>query len=103
MPRVGFEPTIPLFERAKTVHALDRATNVIGYPQNLAPKIKFTVVLPRAFCLPERIVSIIFVKRQLQWPRGLRPLEHWNRGFESHLRHGCLCAFILCLCCPVCR
>jgi hypothetical protein len=25
MPRVGFEPTIPVFERAKTVHALDRA------------------------------------------------------------------------------
>jgi hypothetical protein len=25
MPRVGFESTIPAFERAKTVHALDRA------------------------------------------------------------------------------
>jgi hypothetical protein len=24
MPRVGFEPTIPVFERTKTVHALDR-------------------------------------------------------------------------------
>jgi hypothetical protein len=30
MPRVGFEPTIPVFERAKTVHALDRAVTVIG-------------------------------------------------------------------------
>jgi hypothetical protein len=30
MPLVGFEPTIPVFERAKTVHALDRATTVIG-------------------------------------------------------------------------
>jgi hypothetical protein len=29
--------------------------------------------------------------------------KHWDRGFESHSRHGCLCAFILCLCCPVCR
>jgi hypothetical protein len=27
---VGFEPTIPVFERAKTVHALDRAATVIG-------------------------------------------------------------------------
>jgi hypothetical protein len=26
MSRVGFEPMIPVFERAKTVHALDRAT-----------------------------------------------------------------------------
>jgi hypothetical protein len=30
MSRVGFEPTIPAFERAKTVHALDRAAAVIG-------------------------------------------------------------------------
>jgi hypothetical protein len=30
MPRVGFEPMIPVFERAKTVHALDRAATVIG-------------------------------------------------------------------------
>jgi hypothetical protein len=29
-PLVGFEPTIPVFERAKTVHALDRAANVVG-------------------------------------------------------------------------
>jgi hypothetical protein len=30
MPVVGFEPTIPAFERAKTVHALDCAATVIG-------------------------------------------------------------------------
>jgi hypothetical protein len=30
MPLVGFEPTIPAFERAKTFHALDRAATVIG-------------------------------------------------------------------------
>jgi hypothetical protein len=30
MPRVGFEPTIPAFERAETVHALDREGTVIG-------------------------------------------------------------------------
>jgi hypothetical protein len=30
MPRVEFEPTIPAFERAKTVHALDRAATVTG-------------------------------------------------------------------------
>jgi hypothetical protein len=27
---MGFEPTIPVLERAKSVHALDRATIVIG-------------------------------------------------------------------------
>jgi hypothetical protein len=31
LPRVGFEPTIPVFERAKTVQALDRAATVLGY------------------------------------------------------------------------
>jgi hypothetical protein len=30
MPQVGFEPTIPMFELAKMVHALDRAATVIG-------------------------------------------------------------------------
>jgi hypothetical protein len=31
MPQVGFEPTIPVFELAKTVHELDRAATVICY------------------------------------------------------------------------
>jgi hypothetical protein len=30
MSRVGFEPRFPVFERLKTVHALDRAATVIG-------------------------------------------------------------------------
>jgi hypothetical protein len=35
MPRVGFETTTPAFERAKTVHALDRAATVIGCGRTL--------------------------------------------------------------------
>jgi hypothetical protein len=34
MPRVGYESTIPVFERAKTVHASDRAATVIGSIDN---------------------------------------------------------------------
>jgi hypothetical protein len=30
MPQVGFEPTIPAFERAKIFHVFDLATIVIG-------------------------------------------------------------------------
>jgi hypothetical protein len=30
MPQVEFEPTILVFERAKAVHALNRAVTVIG-------------------------------------------------------------------------
>jgi hypothetical protein len=36
MPQVGFEPMIPVFERAKTVHALDRAATVIGKKKYIA-------------------------------------------------------------------
>jgi hypothetical protein len=34
MPLVGFEPTIPASEKAKTVHALDRSTTVTGMSYN---------------------------------------------------------------------
>jgi hypothetical protein len=30
MLQIGFEPTLPVFERAKTVHALGQAATVIG-------------------------------------------------------------------------
>jgi hypothetical protein len=30
MPQVRFEPTIPVFDWAKTVHAIDVAATVIG-------------------------------------------------------------------------
>jgi hypothetical protein len=30
MPQVGFEPTTSVFERAKTIHALDGADTVNG-------------------------------------------------------------------------
>jgi hypothetical protein len=30
MPLAGFEPTIPVFKRAKAFHALDRAAAVTG-------------------------------------------------------------------------
>jgi hypothetical protein len=31
MPRVEFEPTIPVIEQANTVHALDAVATVIGF------------------------------------------------------------------------
>jgi hypothetical protein len=39
MPRVGLEPTTPVFQRAKTVHALDRADTVIDSVKRLNNKI----------------------------------------------------------------
>jgi hypothetical protein len=37
MHRVGFESTTPVFERTKTVHALDRAATVIGFLVRCVP------------------------------------------------------------------
>jgi hypothetical protein len=34
IPLAGFEPTIPVFKRAKTFHALDRAATVTGALNN---------------------------------------------------------------------
>jgi hypothetical protein len=39
IPQVGFEPTSPVLERAKTVHALGRATTVIGWSGNIGSRI----------------------------------------------------------------
>jgi hypothetical protein len=41
MPRVGFEPTIPVLEQEKTVHVLDRAATVIK--KFVVKEIKFTL------------------------------------------------------------
>jgi hypothetical protein len=53
MPQVGFEPTIPVFERAKTVHVLDRADLYLYYSICLHGVvlnylIKYRITLP--FC-----------------------------------------------------
>jgi hypothetical protein len=40
MPRVGFEPMIPAFEREKTFHASDRAATVIGQVPMFPEKIQ---------------------------------------------------------------
>jgi hypothetical protein len=52
MPRVGFEPTFQVLEWEKTVHALDRATTVIGTTDiihsviiNLLAMIKILIIM----------------------------------------------------------
>jgi hypothetical protein len=40
--------------------------------------------------------------RSMCLPITVAALNHWDRGFESHMRHGCLCAFILCFCAVLC-
>jgi hypothetical protein len=43
MPLAGFEPTIPVFKRAKTFHALHRAATVTG-PSNSLPTINYSTL-----------------------------------------------------------
>jgi hypothetical protein len=45
MPRVGFKPTTPVFERAKTFHALDRADTVVGTVIHIRPFNEFCVAV----------------------------------------------------------
>jgi hypothetical protein len=54
------------------------------------------------FSLGNIYMLIIVAARSEAWTAFTRS-NNWDRGFESHLRHGWLCAFILCSCCPVCR
>jgi hypothetical protein len=61
MPWVGFEPTIPVFERAKTVHALNSAATVIGVLQKQFLKIHFNITLPSAPRFPSWYLLRIFL------------------------------------------
>jgi hypothetical protein len=47
MPWEGFEPTIPAFERAKTVHALDRAAIVIGHCAYMGKNLRVSIKMSR--------------------------------------------------------
>jgi hypothetical protein len=63
MPRVGFEPTIPVFEQEKRVHALDRAATVIGIVNYLEDvNVVISLISFRRLCnLAERL---------LKWPQS---------------------------------
>jgi hypothetical protein len=66
MPQVGFEPTIPLFERAKTVHDLARVATVIGTQAtafNYSAVLTFTQPLPDEAWKPsDKLISFLTPK-----------------------------------------
>jgi hypothetical protein len=53
MPRVGFKPMIAVFERAKTVHASDRAATVTG---------SFIYLLPRNITAITLVNSVTHIR-----------------------------------------
>jgi hypothetical protein len=51
MPWVGFEPMIPVFERAKTFHVLDRMAPVIGINLYRVTQIVTCIIIQNSYCL----------------------------------------------------
>jgi hypothetical protein len=79
-PRVGFEPTIPLFDQAKRVHALDRAATVIdaylllaafSFDDHIGEKAvegKMKNAYPKSWYLPTRLHDTVALKiKTIQW------------------------------------
>jgi hypothetical protein len=57
MPQVGFESTTPAFERAKTVHALDREATMTGLLPSGLHFLEFLIVFVRAVC-PAHLIPL---------------------------------------------
>jgi hypothetical protein len=64
MPLVGFEPTIPVFKRAKTFHALDRAAAVTGYYVHLPEANKSKCFMYQS--ISPAVTELIYVKRGMK-------------------------------------
>jgi hypothetical protein len=73
MPRMGIETTIPVFQRAETVHALDHAVTVISLE-----KIKCTKVINLSFSF---VTSIRCISRPVEVKRYL---HETNVSVYSH-------------------
>jgi hypothetical protein len=73
MSLVKFEPTIPVFERAKTIHALDRAATVIGRVMSLCDE------LLRRILMVEIVAFLNIQSRNL--------LERNRKSIEALIQH----------------
>jgi hypothetical protein len=65
----------------------------MSFPKNY--QISFTSGDVILICLVEFTGTIAIVPVHSGRMNRLRPFEHWDHGFESQSKHGCLCAFIL--------
>jgi hypothetical protein len=72
MPQVGFEPTIPVFKRAKTVHALDREVSMKGEVCNYSIRVQNK----------HRILTFLKSNHYIQWFLSLRE-EHRLKVTEN--------------------
>jgi hypothetical protein len=71
MPWAGFKPTIPASERAKTVHALDRAATVTNYLRRYSKKSQHSIGNNgSSHCTQEPTGSLLNKQKLLSWPRN---------------------------------
>jgi hypothetical protein len=68
---VGFEPTIPAFERAKTVHALDRAATVSGNYVSSEDEKKYKNITTELLFKTYKKTIHLFINRRLSQKRCL--------------------------------
>jgi hypothetical protein len=80
---VEFEPTVPAFERSKTVHALDRATTVIGISTRLHGVILQKIVL---FIITTTRISNLahYSLILLSFDATQTSLSYWARRWMNH-------------------
>jgi hypothetical protein len=72
MPRAGFEPTIPVFERSKTVFALDRAANGTG----VCIIIIIIIIIVVVVVVVVIIIIIIIIIKGIKFP-------HYSERFST--------------------
>jgi hypothetical protein len=76
MPRVGFEPTTPVFERTQTVHVLERAATLIGNGT-----VYTTIILKKDKRIP--LYQHLFISRG--WQRYMfRPFHRSSSGVQEY-------------------
>jgi hypothetical protein len=81
MPRAEFEPKTPAFERANTVHALERAATVIGVKKNWFTVLERHVIFSDAFQCYVQVFS--FLQRFLLNCDCIFHLAYFNTSFSA--------------------
>jgi hypothetical protein len=93
MPQLWSEPTIPAFDRAKTVHALDRAATMIG--KTCPYSAQYGAPACRALNCSSRFVQQMSVTETIQNSYSIERLRNknwkrqvcWRKRPWSNLRH----------------
>jgi hypothetical protein len=86
MPWVGLKPTIPEFERAKTVHTLDRTATVIGHHTYGAYKTTTVLVFRMHVKVTSHCKGRAFIEGV--WEQGAKEnIETYGKGSDVMKSH----------------